>query len=128
MTQRYATRGEGILSFPAASGFEIFRRGRIQYQIDGEPQHFGIADEPNPEQNRNRNHDGERYNRVSNPEYVSHDRPGTKRHHDGKAVADGDVRQEVAALSHEEVPATRASLRTIEIPAEQLSLPTDRAT
>src|SRR5215831_21041571 len=100
----------------------------MQCEIDGKPECFRIAHEPHTEQERDRDHDTERQCRVSNSKDVIKERPGSECDQNGKAVADGNVRQEVAGFPHEKVAAAWTASGTIEIPVEQFSFSANRTT
>src|SRR5262245_18780899 len=119
ITQRYATRSAGIVSFPAASRFKIFGMRWMQRQIQGKPQHLRIPHEPDAEVNSHCDHDGKSQDGVSNPEHVVQDRPRSKRSHNGEGITDRNMRQEVAALPHEKIAAGRAADRAIEVAVKQ---------
>src|SRR5437762_4000474 len=107
-----------MLSFPPSPGFEIFRVWRMQREVESEPQHFRVADEPHSEKNRDGYHYGERRSGVAKPKHIVEDRPGPKGGHDGEGITDGDVRKEVSAFAHKEVSAGRTSCRAVEVALE----------
>src|SRR5215471_2072015 len=100
----------------------------MQCEIEGKPERFRIAHEPHTEEERDSDHDAERQCRVSDSKDVIKERPGPKCGQHGKAVADGNVRQEVAAFPHEEVAAAWTASGTVEIPVEQFSFSANRTT
>src|SRR5262245_48765813 len=96
-------------------------------QIERQPQGLGVPDKPDAENKRNRHHDAERDNGIADPDYVIKEGPRAQRRQYRESIADGDVRQKIAALAHEEVAATRTASRTVKVSVEQLSLSADRA-
>jgi len=100
----------------------------MQCEIEGKPERFRIAHEPHTEKERDSDHDAERQCRVSDPKDVIKQRPGSECRQYGKAVADGNVRQEVAAFPHEKVAAAWTASGTVEIPVEQFSFSANRTT
>src|SRR5256885_15193318 len=115
MTQRYVTGSPGMVSLAPAPRFEIFGVRRMQFQVESQPQHFRISDEPDPKEKGHRHHNAQCNRGVSNPEHVIKDGPGTKSGGHCKRVADGNVRKKISAFAHEEVSTTWTTFRAIEI-------------
>src|SRR5262245_41104652 len=101
--------------FQSSAFFEIFRRGRTQRKVQGEPENLRVTDEPDPEENRDRDHDRQGDGSVLDSKNKALQRPRSKRCERGKRISDCRVRQEIAALPNEEVPASRASDRAVEV-------------
>src|SRR5262245_5173736 len=127
ITQRYATKGGGIVSFPAPSRLEIFGVRWMQCEVEGQPQHLRVADEPNTEENRHSDHDRQRQTRDPNPGQVIHERARSERRENRESVSDCDVGKEISALTHEKITAGGTAFRTIEVSAEKLPFTADRA-
>src|SRR5262245_45935067 len=121
ITQRYATRSAGIVSLPAASRLEIFGSRRVQFEIDREPESFRIAYKPDAEYHGDRNHDPKCQGCALNFQDVMQNRPRSERGKDGECVSNRNVRKKISTLTHEEIAATGAADRTVEVPFEQLS-------
>src|SRR4051812_33708239 len=121
MIQRYATRSGGILSFPPAPRFEIFRMRRMHREIQREPEDFGVTHKPHAKEEGDRNHDPQCKRRVPDSEQVIEDRPGPERRQNREAITDDHMGKEVAAFPHEKISAAWTPHRTIKIAVKQLS-------
>ena len=88
----------------------------MQREVDRQPDRFRIADRPNTEDERDRNHGAERNCCVCDPEDISKNRPRSKSHQNCGSVVNSDVGQEVSAFPHEEITAARALSGVIKVP------------
>src|SRR5436309_6611627 len=95
-------------------------------EVQREPKHFGVTEEPDTEENSHCHHCSENDGIGPNVKDVSQQRPHSERDCNRCAITDWNVRQEIPALTHEKITTERAAVRSIEISAKDSCIFTNR--
>lgn len=96
-------------------------------EIHDEPEHLGVADEPNPEDQGNNDHRGQNHGVRFDPEDVTEHRPDGQRDENGGAVSNGDMRKKISTLTGKKVAACGTTFGRVEKTLEYFCTLTYRA-
>ena len=102
-----------------AARLEILARRRVEFQIDREPEHLCVADEPDSKSPACNEHGAENHPVGADAKNVAEQRPDTERDDNGRSISDCDMRQKVSGFAEEEEATFRAAFRRVEIAAKE---------
>ena len=98
---------------------EILARRRVEFQVDRQPEHLRVADEPDSKRDASKEHGAENHPVGADSKNVAKQRPDAEGDDNGGSITDCDMRQKVSGFAEEEEATFRAAFRRVEIAAKE---------